>query len=312
MLKNSWWLPVLLFALAACDGSPAEHETKAPAQTRSYDHVLKVREGNGKKPKDGDLMLMHIVFTKPNGDTLFSSLPTGLPAPIMYTDSLLDNPGGIEDAFRRMRMGDSVHAQVTAGNLYSNTYKQPLPAGVNAADTLHFSMGLATVMPPNLHNVWLTFAQLPKSSKQTQEDIATIKAHLQKEGKNLPSTPSGLHYEIISPGQGANPAYGQYVKINYVAKVLSTGYTFDTNVAEVAERENLYSDSQTYEPMQVFVGDGQFFWGLDESLTLLRPGGVGRFYLPSELAFGKQKRGAFIEPNSILVMEIEMVDFVYP
>lgn len=312
MHNKIWWLPALLLCLAACDTTTPESGTKAPEENAQFNHVQKVREGKGKKPKDGDLMLMHIVFTKPNGDTLFSSLPTGLPAPIMYTDSLLDNPGGIEDAFRRMRMGDSVHAQVLAENLYSHTYKQPLPEGVNAADTLQFYMGLDMIMPPGLHNVWRSFAQLPKSSAQTQKDIATIREHLKKEGKTLPSTPSGIHYEIISPGEGAQPAYGQYVKVNYVAKVLSTGYTFDTNVAEVAEREHLYSDSQQYEPMQIFVGDGQFFWGFDESITHLRPGAVGRFYLPSELAFRDQKRGAFIEPNSILIMEIEMVDFVYP
>lgn len=312
-LMSSLLAAITLFAACEQSNKPPQQAADLPSVTVPKQSANQfVRRGEGKKPRQGDLMLLNLVYTVPGGDTLFTSLDDALPMPMLYVDSLMHNPGGVEEALVSMRVGDSVQRPVLAGNLFANTYKQPLPAGLAAEDTLQFYIGLEEVMPESVYPTWYRFAQLPRLSTRTQEDVARIENRLQGRDVVYKKTRSGMAYEILEPGQGQLPAYGQYVKINYVARVFDNGYVFDSNVAEVAKREGIYTGDREYGPQELLIGQGQFFWGLDEALTKLKPGGVGRFYLPAELAFGKQRRGAFIEPWSIIIMEVELLDFVYP
>ena len=57
---------------------------------------------------------------------------------------------------------------------------------------------------------------------------------------------------------------------------------------------------------------GQVIAGWQEAIQLLKKGGKGKFLIPSTLAYGERGAGANIPPNSPLVFDIELIDFVDP
>ena len=49
---------------------------------------------------------------------------------------------------------------------------------------------------------------------------------------------------------------GDFILIDYVAKVKETGEVFDTTTEEVAKKERLYKEGEIYESKLVVVGEG--------------------------------------------------------
>ncbi len=78
----------------------------------------------------------------------------------------------------------------------------------------------------------------------------------------------------------------EFVKIDFTAK--ADGKVFDTTIAEVAKKENIYSDKIKYEPLPVIVGDGQVIPGLEEALKGMKKGEEKTVKIPPEKAFGKR------------------------
>jgi len=81
-------------------------------------------------------------------------------------------------------------------------------------------------------------------------------------------------------------AKGDFILIDYVAKVKETGEIFDTSIAEVAKKANLYRENTIYEPMLVVVGEGWVLKGLDEQLEGLEVGKKAVIEVPPEKGFG--------------------------
>jgi FKBP-type peptidyl-prolyl cis-trans isomerase len=49
--------------------------------------------------------------------------------------------------------------------------------------------------------------------------------------------------------------------------------------------------------------------GWQEAIPLLKKGGKGTFIIPSGLAYGSRGAGGAIKPNTVLVFEVELIDF---
>ncbi|MEM3703549.1 MAG: FKBP-type peptidyl-prolyl cis-trans isomerase [Candidatus Bathyarchaeia archaeon] len=79
---------------------------------------------------------------------------------------------------------------------------------------------------------------------------------------------------------------GDFILIEYVAKVKETGEVFDTTIEEVAKREHLYKEGEIYEPKLVVIGEGWVLKALDESLTNMDVGKTSTVEIPPEKAFG--------------------------
>ena len=107
------------------------------------------------------------------------------------------------------------------------------------------------------------------------------------------------------------------VYINYVGKLLN-GLVFDTNIKRVAQDNNLYSSSKTYEPVKITWGEkySEITMGSSSStvingfaLTLWQmkamEKGVGVFW--SQLGYGYSGSGAGIPAYAPLIFEIELV-----
>ena len=81
-------------------------------------------------------------------------------------------------------------------------------------------------------------------------------------------------------------AKGDFILIDYVARVKETGEVFDTSLADVAKEAKIYKENTVYEPMLVVVGEGWVLRGLDEQLEGLEVGKKATLEIPPEKGFG--------------------------
>jgi FKBP-type peptidyl-prolyl cis-trans isomerase FkpA len=104
------------------------------------------------------------------------------------------------------------------------------------------------------------------------------------------TTASGLQYEVITKGNGPIPTTENKVKVNYHGTLID-GTVFDSSV----ERKS---------PV-VFPVTG-VIPGWTEALKLMPVGSKWKLYVPQQLAYGSQDRGA-IKPFSMLIFEVELL-----
>ncbi|QCI14700.1 FKBP-type peptidyl-prolyl cis-trans isomerase [Pseudomonas putida] len=102
---------------------------------------------------------------------------------------------------------------------------------------------------------------------------------------------SGLQYEVITAGEGAQPTRESNVRTHYHGTLID-GTVFDSS----------YERGQ---PAEFPVGG--VIPGWTEALQLMNAGSKWRLYVPSELAYGAQGVGS-IPPHSVLVFDVELLD----
>ncbi|OSY87845.1 hypothetical protein WH52_09365 [Tenacibaculum holothuriorum] len=128
-------------------------------------------------------------------------------------------------------------------------------------------------------------AEFGEYKKENEKFIAENKT---KEG--VKTTASGLQYIVVKEGKGESPKATSRVRVNYVGK-LTDGTEFDKSGAEPTE-----------------FGVNQVIKGWTEGLQLMKPGAKYKFFIPQELAYGAQQKGAKIKPFSALVFDVELVE----
>jgi FKBP-type peptidyl-prolyl cis-trans isomerase len=112
------------------------------------------------------------------------------------------------------------------------------------------------------------------------------------------TTASGLQYEVINKGgsekyvapkEGDKDAAEKEFLVNYKGTLID-GKEFDA--------------STPGEPAKMTL---QVVPGFKEALTTMPVGAKWKVYLPSELAYGEERRSAEIAPNTVLIFELELV-----
>ena len=104
------------------------------------------------------------------------------------------------------------------------------------------------------------------------------------------TTTSGLQYKVLKPGEGPSPTATDTALVKYEGR-LRDGTVFDAN-------------EQT--PMPV----GGVVPGFSEALQLMQKGGEYRIWIPSDLAYGEASPGEQIPPNSLLIFDVTLLDFI--
>jgi FKBP-type peptidyl-prolyl cis-trans isomerase len=132
-------------------------------------------------------------------------------------------------------------------------------------------------------------AQNKKGADNLAAGKAFLADNLKKPG--IAATASGLQYEVLVTGTGVKPKASDTVKVNYEGKLLD-GRVFDSSIAR--------NQPATFPLSGVIRG-----W--TEGVQLMPVGSKYRFYVPSELAYGDKGAGDAIEPNSVLIFEIELL-----
>jgi len=126
------------------------------------------------------------------------------------------------------------------------------------------------------------------------EEKAAADTELDKITTGFNKTESGLRYQIIQEGAGANAEKGKTVSVHYKGQ-LADGTVFD-------------SSYKRNEPIDFPLGMGQVISGWDEGIQLLKVGDKARFVIPSSLGYGSQGAGGVIPPDATLIFDVELMD----
>ena len=92
---------------------------------------------------------------------------------------------------------------------------------------------------------------------------------------------------------------GDFILIEFTAKIKETGEIFDTTNEEIAKKERLYKEGEIYEPKLVVVGEGWVLKALDEALSTLQLDKRETIEIPQDKAFGPRdaENGSFAKTS---------------
>ncbi|WP_019141611.1 FKBP-type peptidyl-prolyl cis-trans isomerase [Noviherbaspirillum massiliense] len=115
---------------------------------------------------------------------------------------------------------------------------------------------------------------------------------------SLIMTSTGLQYEDVKVGTGAEAKPGAYVSVHYTGWLQnpdgSAGSKFD-------------SSKDRNEPFEFPLGAGHVIKGWDQGVQGMKVGGVRRLVIPSSLGYGARGAGGVIPPNATLIFEVELL-----
>lgn len=145
------------------------------------------------------------------------------------------------------------------------------------------------------------FTELQRKQQAEAQAMAEVnekagKEFLDANGKRaeVKTTPSGLQYEVLTEGTGAQPAATDQVVVHYTGKFID-GTVFDSSVDR--------GEPATFGVTQVIPG-----WV--EALQLMKAGSKWRLFIPSALAYGPNGAGGIIGPNQTLIFDVELLEVV--
>ncbi len=117
-----------------------------------------------------------------------------------------------------------------------------------------------------------------------------------KDKKGVVVTASGLQYEVVKKGSGEKVKAGDQVKVHYSGTFVD-GKVFD--------------DSRKRGEPAVF-GVDQVIPGWSEAMKLMDVGAQYKLAIPSNLAYDEQGAPPVIEPNSVLLFDVELISIEKP
>lgn len=110
----------------------------------------------------------------------------------------------------------------------------------------------------------------------------------------MTKTPSGLRYQDLAKGQGAEATAGRNVSVHYTGW-LPNGEKFDSS----RDRD---------QPFGFTLGAGQVIAGWDEGVAGMKVGGRRKLVIPPDLGYGTAGAPPDIPPGATLVFDVELLD----
>ncbi|MGH7803911.1 MAG: FKBP-type peptidyl-prolyl cis-trans isomerase [Candidatus Binatia bacterium] len=110
-------------------------------------------------------------------------------------------------------------------------------------------------------------------------------------------TVSGLQYEDVKEGTGAEAKAGCNASVHY------TGWLYENGQAG----KKFDSSKDRGSPFRFPLGGGRVIRGWDEGVQGMKIGGVRRLVIPPDLGYGARGAGGAIPPNATLLFEVELL-----
>jgi FKBP-type peptidyl-prolyl cis-trans isomerase FkpA len=114
----------------------------------------------------------------------------------------------------------------------------------------------------------------------------------------ITTTASGLQYEEITVGEGAEAQAGQNVTVHY------TGWLQN---ADGSAGSKFDSSKDRNDPFEFPLGAGRVIKGWDEGVQGMKIGGKRKLIIPAELGYGARGAGGAIPPNATLIFDVELL-----
>ncbi len=111
-------------------------------------------------------------------------------------------------------------------------------------------------------------------------------------------TESGLQYQDLAVGAGAEATAGHQVTVHYTGWLQnpdgSAGAKFDSSV-------------DRGQPFTFPLGAGHVIRGWDEGVAGMKVGGKRKLIIPAALGYGSRGAGGVIPPNATLIFDVELL-----
>ena len=111
------------------------------------------------------------------------------------------------------------------------------------------------------------------------------------------TTTSGLQYEDVTVGSGAEAKAGNHVSVHY------TGWLYQNGV----KGAKFDSSKDRNDPFAFPLGAGHVIRGWDEGVHGMKIGGTRILVIPPELGYGARGAGGVIPGNATLMFEVELL-----
>jgi len=126
------------------------------------------------------------------------------------------------------------------------------------------------------------------AAAQAAADDASIQAYIKANNITATKDPSGLYYEVVTPGTGDYPNANSTITVNSSGKLLN-GTVFDTESGLTIALTNVIKGWQIGVPH-------------------INTGGRIVLFIPSALGYGNEVTGG-IPKNSVLIFTIDLLGF---
>ena len=79
---------------------------------------------------------------------------------------------------------------------------------------------------------------------------------------------------------------GNFILVDYTAKVKETNEIFDTTIEETSKKEKLHKEGEIYEPKLIVIGEGWMLKAIDDNFPTMEPGKPATVEISPDKAFG--------------------------
>ncbi len=273
--------------------------------------VLSSEDGEGFVEKEYGTF--YIKMVDQNDSVLIDSEEVGM-LPLQIDSAAFKKRGSLFSVLKEMKVGDSVRTTLSASEVFSKGFRQPLTGDMQPTDRITIFAAAKEKYDSAGFMAWQQQKRQEMMQKMQEEAVAQkgidkgiIEEYLSTNNLEAATTESGLFYIVTQEGDGSKPESGDTVQVNYVGKLLS-GKVFDTSVEAIAKENDLYDERRApYLPLEFPIGQGRVISGWDEGIMLLNVGSKATLVIPSYLAYGARGAGGGIGPNEVLLFDVELV-----
>jgi FKBP-type peptidyl-prolyl cis-trans isomerase len=247
------------------------------------------KDVKGRTATEGDIVEFNLINKNANDSILFNTYETGSCLPLQILQP--EYKGDLMSGLSMLSAGDSATFWLAVDSLRDF---QPIPGVLDKGTYMRYTVKMLGVYTNEEYKEKLAHA----GNEQLKTDTLAILNYLKANNiKNYKRTASGIYYVIDAqgPDASAKPAVGKKVTVHYIGTLLN-GQKFDSS----RDRD---------QPFEFTLGVGQVIRGWDEGIALLSKGSRGKLYIPSPLGYGPQGAGAAIPANSVLVFDVELINF---
>lgn len=253
----------------------------------SYKILKDAREGG--VAKEGDYVELHIQ-TWFEDSLIFSSKEETGGKSVAFPVGQPRFNGDLSEAFFLLTPGDSAIFLVPVDTLKANN--QTMQPWMKEGKNILYSIELVSIK--SVEELQKMREEKAQAAGDPNNDDETLSKYFKEHKLSPEKRASGLYYIITEETDDEKPIPGQTVKVHYTGRLMD-GTIFDSSTGK--------------DPLSFSLGRGHVIQGWDEGIALLKRGEKATLYIPSRLAYGDRSPSAKIPPNSILIFDVELVDF---
>lgn len=253
--------------------------------------IVDINKGKGRLAKAGDIMKVYFTFQTLDGDTLLD-FRTGKPYELVFGDMALGQ--GFYEALSLVAKDGEIECVIPSSLAFGS---EGFHDAILPYTPFKLNLKVFEIMTSDEYEIEqkvLKEQEEAAKSKMLQEEPRKIAEYLKDNNISVVPKSSGLYYVETEAGTGDVVQDGDMAFVHYII------YNINDDKIE--------SSYDYGEPMPFIYGDNQMIPGIEEAVGYMRVGGKAKIIVPSQLGFGDVDIDEDLPANSIIVVDLELVD----